>query len=351
MVVNFLLAIFIMMVIYCFVKTQILTKDNGEEKKSFFSKESTGALKGVAIIAIAFSHICQDAPELKGLLWGGKYLYTIIFTWGGIGVAIFFLLSGYGCFISIEKANNKLTWLVRHVVKLLIYFAISFIFILLVSCVVWKNTFGVKEWALSFIMLRFPGTTSWYFKIQLLFYALLALSEKIKERQIYLLSIFVFTYTVIANYSGLPDYWWKTSFCFVVGCGLAKYKDKIILIIDKKFTKLILVLIGFGAFIYTRIDFQYILIPQLIAYVCIAGCSVIVWDWLVGKNAVFEKVGKASLAMYLVHIGVVDSIFSLDIASTDEKTIVFVIITVIGTVVCYLMSEQVNRALLARVKS
>lgn len=347
MIVNLLLVIFSLMILFCFLKNGVLTKNN---KYSFLNKESTGALRGATIIAIAFSHICQNAPELKEVLFGGKYSYTLLFMCGGIGVAIFFLLSGYGCYISIGKATNKNIWLIKHMVKLLIYFVVSFVFVLVVNCLILGKVFDAKEWVLSFILLKLPGTTSWYFKIQLLFYILLTASEKIKRRQIYLLSIFVFLYAVIANSCGLSDYWWKTSFCFVAGCIIAKYKDKVITLSERNLGKLCLIFCGCAAVVYIRIDSYYILIPQLISYVCIAGCIVMMWDCFIGKNIAFEVVGKASLAMYLVHIGVVDLVYLLDI-TTDMKTLIFVLITSIGTIVCYWWSEHINRAILVRIRN
>lgn len=346
MIVNFLLAIFILVIVYCFAKNCIVNK-NGNS--NFLSKESTGALRGAAIIAIVFSHVCQDAPELNDLLIGGKYTYTVIFSWGGIGVAIFFLLSGFGCYLSIKKSKNILIWCAKHIVKLLIYFVIAFAFVLLANCFILGNTFTAKEWLLSFVTIRFPGTTSWYFKIQLLFYILLAVSERIKHRQCWLISIYVLVYAIIADYCGLSDYWWKTSMCFAAGCALAEYKDKIIPIIEKVWVKIIIVLLGCGAFVYTRIDFHYILPTQLIAYICISGCVVVVWDWIIRKNKMLERIGKASLAMYLVHIGVVDSAFELNM-NINVKVIAFVAITVIGTVICYLLSEKINKPIAANFK-
>lgn len=178
MVVNFILSYYILFVLCCIIRNRIAS-DN--DYHMLLSKESTGALKGAAIFAVVISHICQDAPELKNLLIGGKYTYTILFSGGGIGVAIFFLLSGYGCYISIEKTQKEFIWFLKHALKMLIYFAVTFALVLLFSNYVLKGAFGQKEWIQSFIALRFPGTTSWYFKIQILFYLLLALSEKAKK--------------------------------------------------------------------------------------------------------------------------------------------------------------------------
>lgn len=212
-----------------------------------------------------------------------------------------------------------------------------------------NNTVDWKEWILSFITLRLPKTTSWYFKIQILFYILLFLSEKIKERQVYFISIFVIVYAGISKYSGMADYWWKTSLCFVIGCVIAKYKNLIILIIKEMWFKMIVNAAGCLALVYTRIDFKYILIPQLLAYVFIAVFIVYMWDWLIRGNIILQKIGKVSLPMYLVHIGIVDSIFGMSF-DINAKVIIFVVVITVGTVVCYLISEYIYKIISSKVK-
>lgn len=157
--------------------------------------------------------------------------------------------------------------------------------------------------------------------------------------------LLVLVYAFIAKYFGLADYWWKTSLCFAGGCFLAKYRNKLLPLVQKLWVKNVIFVTGCCAFVYTRIDFRYILVPQLLAYVCIAVCIVIVWDNVVGKNFM-NKIGKASLAMYLVHIGVVDTVFAMNIMDVNLKVIMFFCIVVIGTTICYLLSEKTNKALL-----
>ena len=346
MVVNFILSYYILFVLCCIIRNRIAS-DN--DYHMLLSKESTGALKGAAIFAVVISHICQDAPELKNLLIGGKHTYTILFSGGGIGVAIFFLLSGYGCYISIEKTQKEFIWFLKHALKMLIYFAVTFALVLLFSNYVLKGAFGQKEWIQSFIALRFPGTTSWYFKIQILFYLLLALSEKAKKGQTYLILIFILVYSIIADYCGLPDYWWKTSLCFAVGCCIAKYRDSLSRLIHKNVSKLFLIVIGCGAYIYTIVDLHYILIPQLLSYACIAVCIVVMWDYLIGKCEVLERVGQFSLAIYLIHIGVVDLTFSSNFG-LETRIVIFILTTIIGAVCVYWCSEYIYKFLLQKVK-
>lgn len=80
MIVNVLLLVFLLLVLYGILQNHILGKNN---QQIFLNKDITGALRGIAIVAIVFSHICQAEPSLRDLIIGGKYTYTIIFTWGG----------------------------------------------------------------------------------------------------------------------------------------------------------------------------------------------------------------------------------------------------------------------------
>lgn len=93
MVVNFILSYYILFVLCCIIRNRIAS-DN--DYHMLLSKESTGALKGAAIFAVVISHICQDAPELKNLLIGGKYTYTILFSGVGLVLLFFSFCRGMG---------------------------------------------------------------------------------------------------------------------------------------------------------------------------------------------------------------------------------------------------------------
>lgn len=338
MLVNILLVLLFILILYCFVKNHIL-----EEVGSyvFMSKEATGTIRGVAILAIAFAHICQAEPVLKEILIGGKFSYLIVFSWGGLGVAVFFLLSGYGCSLSISKSNNDLKWLVRHMAKMLMYFVISFIFVVIVRKNILGEAIDFSECMKNFVMLRLPGTSSWYFKVQLLFYLLLVISDKIKRNQCFIVSMLVLTYAVMAKIGGLPDYWWKTSMCFAAGCIFARYREILSIQVHNIWVKITVLILGLSAFVYTLIDSHYIFILQLFAFVCVAGCIVLFWDLFVGKNYIFERIGKSSLALYLIHIGIIDTVYALPY-DTNVKTLVFIGLVVFGTLIGYKVSEKCN---------
>lgn len=69
MVINILIGILFIVVFYSVIKRSFLFPGAGID--NFMTKESTGSIKGFAIIMIAFSHICQDEPEIRQILLGG----------------------------------------------------------------------------------------------------------------------------------------------------------------------------------------------------------------------------------------------------------------------------------------
>ena len=69
----------------------------------FLSKENTLWLHGVLAICVFACHI----PSYLGL-WTGTALGSILQSFGGWAVALFFFLSGFGLFSSYEKAGGGL---------------------------------------------------------------------------------------------------------------------------------------------------------------------------------------------------------------------------------------------------
>ena len=70
-------------------------------------KSATDSLRGFSIIMIVFAHICQYEDSLKQILIGGGVSYKFIFSWGAIGVGLFFFLSGLGCYLSLNKGDKN----------------------------------------------------------------------------------------------------------------------------------------------------------------------------------------------------------------------------------------------------
>lgn len=339
MILNVLIGFLAIIVMVSVVKN-IVSKNTSNAEILFLDKDSTNALKGFAIIMIALAHICQYEKSLKEILIGGGITYTVLFSWGAIGVSLFFLLSGYGCYLSLSKTEKYGKWLAKHIVKMLVHFVIVFIPIICIMKLVFHFDIQPIECLITFITLRLPGSTVWYFKIQILFYIILAVSMWISKNKAWMLvGALSLGYGLVADYIiGLPDYWWKTSLCFFAGCFIANYKEHVEKLLRGNIKSIWLLILGCVSYVVILKDSHYIFPVQIISYMLLAFCITMVWDWFVNGNRMLEKPGKYSLDIYLVHIGLVEGVF-LSTFSVNIKVIIFAVSVAILTVLCYWVSE------------
>lgn len=254
----------------------------------------------MVVISHTFSHGKFDSYAI-----GGKYTGRIIGTWGGLGVSIFFLLSGYGCWHSLRKLDSvkdKIIWLAQHVAKLLLYYLITFTTATLIR----KFVYGVEDDVMAdFIRLCIPGTTTWYIKIQILMYAFLVVSSLLPWRNTEGLFGMAVAYAVIAYFCGLTEFWWKTALCFPTGAVIAENKGVMELWLFNEKRK-IAALSGIALACLFWIALDKIILPaHLIAYVGFSVCVTLLACLLDYRSFAFEKLGRYSLSIYLSHIGIV----------------------------------------------
>lgn len=195
---------------------------NAHKNKSYgLTRQNTDSVRGIAIVMIAASHIAQFTS-------GGGIANYIVFLWGGMGVAVFFMLSGYGNYFSAQKAIDRFKWLIKRIVQILIPFIFCFIYVTAVQIIFFHNPVSL-DYFRNFVTLSIPGTTTWYFKIQILLYALLTLAVIInRDKSHYILCGLVVAYIIIAYCIKMDNYWYMTSLCFPMGYMAGKYKDKFI---------------------------------------------------------------------------------------------------------------------------
>lgn len=124
-------------------------------QKDPFERENTDALKGICALAIVFRHLLASGQDpLSERLFGNGFLF----------VAVFFLLSGYGYSLSLQK-NRNLNCLWKRLMKILVPFC--------TVAVVQTVVYAVTDYDVDFQNIV-PGTYipySWYVYAILLFYA------------------------------------------------------------------------------------------------------------------------------------------------------------------------------------
>ena len=286
-----------------------------ENYNDVFSKSKTDALRGFAVIIIIVSHIIQafyNEIYINNIL---HYVKNVIINWGGVGVAIFFFQSGFGNYLSLNKKPTLIMlWFMKKVLRLVLSFVPSFILVLFVDKML--NISTNVELVDSFISLRMPNSTTWYLKIQILIYIFIGIGYYFSSlcSNSFLLKITVFFgtifYFIISKYIlFFEDFWWKTSLCFFVGCVVGSHKQFIESYLNKLkrvklricFVSLMVVLFSF-MYLHIIVDAQYG-IKHLISYSFICVISSILFGLFFKSSYILSVIGKRSLDLYLVHIG------------------------------------------------
>ena len=227
---------------------------------------------------------------------------------------------------------------------MLIHFIVAFIPVACIMIFIFRFDLESVDYLINFFTLRLPGSTVWYFKIQIVFYIILAISICISKKNACLIvAALSLCYALIADFAiGLPDYWWKTSLCFSSGCFIAKYKDDVEKILKGNIRNLIFLVVGCLSYCVILKDSHYNFILQIVAYIVLTFSITMVWDWFVKGNIALRRIGKYSLDIYLVHIGLVEGIFLMNM-KLNIKIAVFIIAVAIITVLSYQISEYINK--------
>ena len=252
------------------------------------------------------------------------------------------MLSGYGNYFSAQKAIDRFKWLIKRIVQILIPFIFCFIYVTAVQIIFFHNLVS-QDYLRNFITLSIPGTTTWYLKIQILLYALLALAVIInRDNSHYILCGLVVVYIVIAYFIKMDDWWYMTSLCFPLGYLFGKYKDKFtsglkslpFLIISG--CLFAVAFIGYRVFGSTVLQITYFLF-FVITVTALLFCFGV-------SSKILAFVGKHSVYVYLIHIGLAMPCYN-QISSIWIATGVYMLLTTFGSGICRLISEPLSKCL------
>ncbi len=108
-------------------------KNSNNEKKRF---QELDALRGIAAVLVVFFHFTV-----------GKNGYDRYFKIGITGVDLFFIISGFVIFMSLQHINNSIDFVINRVSRLYpTYWAsVSFTFFLFTVYAIYKHTFSYKD--------------------------------------------------------------------------------------------------------------------------------------------------------------------------------------------------------------
>lgn len=215
--------------------------------------------------------------------------------------------------------KKRFVWIGRKILKMLNAFIFCFFVAAAVDSIFSPGMYSFPEYCINLITLRMPGSTTWYFKIQILLYIFLwivvgfAEERRIPKKRTWLyVGILSAAYVVIAVLTGLADYWWKTATCFATGIMVADYKDKIAVWTNKHRWLTVAAssaaaLIGSAYVLLAAHGYQPVLQSVAFCMISVGGC-IAVTMLRPNTKTVFHWFAGFTLELYLIHIGILKAI-------------------------------------------
>ena len=302
------------------------------------SKELSNFFKGLAIILVVFSHCIAT--------FGIRYATPL----GGIGVAIFLILSGYGLNESYKKKGLENFWKNR-----LIRVYIPYLIIVIINQIIMHE--GIKKFLSNIFLVNTPNFL-WFIKFILLNYINFYVINKIVKHKIlrYLIWI-LFSILVFLMGSSLQA---EQAFTFFIGIMLSdnqnlfnNYKGRKVLINGLLFILLAGVCLALKQLDFIRSSQKYIYYCieffikncGAMGIICIYG---ILFKKIKYFNNIFQKIGKLSYELYLVHAIM---FFILRNNPNIINLALFLILTIVLTIVLFRINTNLKVTTYTKVKN
>lgn len=263
--------------------------------RPLMASQDTYSLRGICMLMIIIHHVFKLYPDCP----------ESIMRWGYLGVAVFFVISGWGMYCSMER-QEKVTWeyFAKQMKKLLIPYAIIWPLAEILYCaqhVDYLSAFGLLR---DFFTLTFPPFPSmWFLKVIVVAYAFAIITFILVNNRLarlVIVSFFSIVYYVVAwKILKLPLYWYGTSLCIAAGLWMAAYREELSRIYSWKYALLI------GGIILYYVSFHYNVLPlpsRTIHSFAFAIAMLSFISIISIANPILDYIGRNSLLFYLVHV-------------------------------------------------
>ena len=229
----------------------------------------------------------------------------------------------------------------RRVVKILVPFAIAYLYVRLVLRVILHAPDAVGGF-LMLATLTIPTTSTWYIITQLLMYVFVFIACKILPgRKAGCVAVLTAIYCVACIVLQMPSYWWMTAPCFPMGMLVTESKLPEERLIVKPISSFVAVSGCAGLlFIASR------KIPVLSVLFDLALCLwllLLLKEWGMSSRAL-AFIGRQSIAIYLIHIGLVSTLLGAN--DLVIGVLLLLLLTGLGTALVQLLSKPILARLL-----
>lgn len=271
--------------------------------KQHLEVEQSHQLRGIAILMILLVHSINEYPAYEAQ-WS-KWL--LIPEWGELACSIFFLLSGYGLTISMQKAQgreHKFCYWMSKIRKLIVPFLFAYL-LTVVALSLYDGKYGAAyqfDVSTLFTLCMSDGNEMWFLKVILADYLLLCFWD-VTETPLAVRVATCFALHLIAvvllRTMGYGRYWYVSNLCFPVGMLLALSRDTMS---PKQTLAWASLCVTIGILCYKMIHWR--MAGEIIINVGFALFTMVLAARARAKCPVLRFLGKNSLYLYLFEIPV-----------------------------------------------
>ena len=325
------------------------------------------ALLGFFAVLIVFHHLAQTIGAANASVF-------VMLEDFGVGlVGMFFFFSGYGMLRSLRTKPDYLKGFFKKRMPgiLIPFYVCTMIFVIVaLQTHMQMSAFRLLEYVSGFVLLN---THMWYIVEIALFYAVFYLLFRfIKDEKKALLGmgifLLIFTACSLMLCHGIywfqGEWWYNTSFVFLVGMLFAKYEAEIFTAFKKHYKAWVSVVailfVGLnlctkymlkhhGYWTETAVNPGYMdklitLIPQLLMTISFVFLVVLILMKCKFDNVVLRFLGKISLELYLIH-----NLF-LTYCKSISGTGVYVLVCIVGSIVLASILHEIDTFILCKLQ-
>ena len=289
--------------------------------------QDTYTLRGICMLMIIIHHVLKFAE------WAPIPIRGI---WGDMGTAVFFFISGWGLYCSMEKKERvDLDYLWQNMKKLLV----PFLIVWAITEVAYQIVHPEIEWS-GYGRIWFIQVITGAYIVSILTFMIV----KWRILRLTIVLILCLTYIYIGwKVLCLPQYRWGSVICFPAGMWLCAYRRELKPVLEQKWAIAIISL--FLYWLFRNYDFLPLRaclkysIPFCLLFVSLGSIVNIQSKWL-------YFIGKNSLLFYLIHIALL--LLLRESEYMCEHYILTLCVVFIGTVALSWIYKKVQELISAR---
>lgn len=257
------------------------------------SKNMSMFLRGIGVFLVILAHYSQWYLTITD----SKIVWVLSKT-GRYGVAIFFIVSGYGLVFSAEKGLD-FRWICRRIYNVYL----PYLCIQGMICLLEK-----EQWTLASVGRYIFAMDAWFIFVIIILYILFYVVWKLDKCRIIWMAVGVSVFSIVLALSGKSSVWYSSNFAFLIGVAVGQYDESVgTWIRERKKICCSTLLVGF---LCSGVIYTYFTNKSEYIYATGKIFASVLWSLLIlcffaygeKTNRVIMKVGTASLEAYLIHI-------------------------------------------------